>query len=128
MQTKPLYVHIAELTAAMENCRKTDNAEWLEKHQDTIDELVKNHMPRGSGIDCGCEYDNASTPNRLCFTTSYHHMDEYGGYDGWTDHTVIVTPDLSDGFNLRITGRNRNDIKDYLHEVFDLALRQEITR
>jgi hypothetical protein len=48
-----------------------------------------------------------------------------GYYDGWTDHTVKVYPDWS-GVRLNITGRNRNDIKDYLYETWDYALSQEI--
>lgn len=53
-------------------------------------------------------------------------MDENGFYDGWTEHQVIITPDLQFGFNLRITGLNQNDIKDHLYELFDDALRQDI--
>jgi hypothetical protein len=49
-------------------------------------------------------------------------MTEGGMYDGWTEHTVVVTPSLAFGINIRITGRNRNDIKDYLHDVFHEAL------
>lgn len=47
-------------------------------------------------------------------------------YDGWTDHTVIVTPSLRSGFDIRITGRDRNQTKEYLYEVFDSALREVI--
>ena len=45
-------------------------------------------------------------------------MDEHGSYDEWTDHTVIVTASLIHGLNIKITGRNRNDIKEYLRDVF----------
>ena len=44
-------------------------------------------------------------------------MNEYGAYVGWTEHDVIVTPAF-DGFNLRVTGRDRNQIKEYIGDVF----------
>ena len=49
-------------------------------------------------------------------------MNENGFYDGWTDHTLTVRPSLVHGIELEISGRNRNDIKEYLHETFHSAL------
>ena len=48
-------------------------------------------------------------------------MSETGFYDGWTEHKVIVTPSFA-GIDLRITGRNRNDIKDHIHDCFSSIL------
>jgi hypothetical protein len=45
-------------------------------------------------------------------------MDEHGHYDGWTEHKLIITLSLPNEFRLSITGRNRNQIKDYLYELF----------
>ena len=45
---------------------------------------------------------------------------------GWTEPTIVVTPTLSSGFNLKITGRDRNQIKDYLGELFQVALSADI--
>jgi hypothetical protein len=124
---KRLYQEIAVLLQAMENCRKSDNAEWLAKHGDKLESLVKEHMPSGSGVDSGTQLDmQRSTPDRLVFTTAFHHMHESGMYDGWTEHAVTVTPSLASGFDLKISGRDRNDIKDYLAEIFAMALRTEI--
>ena len=50
-------------------------------------------------------------------------MDEYGGYCGWSDYTITVTPSF-DGINLRIVGGN-SDFKDYCHDCFDQALHRE---
>lgn len=44
-------------------------------------------------------------------------MNECGYYDGWTAHTITVTPSFS-GFNLLISGRDRNDIKAYIRDTF----------
>lgn len=124
---RKLYQHIAARVAAMENCRATKNGEWLSRHRSAIEWLAKNHLPSGSGINSGTQVDTtASKPDRLVLQTSFHHMNEGGYYDGWTDHTVIVTPSLVSGTNLRITGRDRNDIKEYLAQVFDAALDQEV--
>lgn len=103
------------------------NPEWFDKHTDSIEELVRQHMPSGSGFDSGTTLDlDASHAEKLVFRTSFHHMDEGGYYDGWTYHTVTVTPSLSGQFNLRISGRNRNDIKDYMYETFSYALGKEV--
>ena len=120
-----LYATFASLIAARLNCVTAHNDEWFEKHSERIAELLE-HMPSGSGIDSGTKINlNASSPEKLVFDTAYHHMNDAGMYDGWTEHTVIVTPSLAFGFNLRITGRDRNGIKEYLHEVYSLALTQE---
>ena len=56
------------------------------------------------------------------FTFGFHHG-RHGSYDGWTHHTAVVTPSF-DGINLRITGVNRNGIKQYLHDLFHFALNE----
>jgi hypothetical protein len=124
---RPLYAHMSSLIAAMANCKKANNQEWWEKHRDRLIVLTRARMPSGSGIDSGTMLDlDRSTPEKLVFTTAFHHMNNDGFYDGWTDHKVLVTPSLAHGFNLHITGRDRNQIKDYLYEVFSHDLHQEI--
>ena len=121
--TYPLYSRIASLLIAIENCKKSGNAGWELNHFQNLIELVHNFMPSGSGIDAGTKINTEdSSPNRLVFHISFHHMNESGYYDGWTEHDVIVTPSLLNQFDLRITGRDRNSIKEYLHEVFRDAL------
>lgn len=106
---------------------------WTREHwqqiSDDIDSELENlcdYLPSGSGIDSGTKLDESSKPERLVFTFGFHHMDEDGYYDGWTEHTAIVTPSLANEYELRITGRNRNDIKDYLHETFDSVLNHPV--
>lgn len=84
-------------------------------------------LPSGSGWDCGTSIDfDKSRADRLVLYGEYHHMNDGGMYDGWTDHQIIVTPSLTNGFELRVTGQDRNDVKDYLHEMFDAALREPV--
>lgn len=54
-------------------------------------------------------------------------MNDGGFYDGWTEHTVTVTPALHGDFHLRISGRNRNDIKEMMYQDFDYKLRTDVT-
>ena len=110
------------------NCQ-TDaaKADWADEHKRHIVDMCRDLMPSGSGIDSGTTFDFAeSKPERLVFHTAFHHMDDGGGYDGWTAHKVIVSASLVFGLDIRITGRNRNEIKDYLHEVFEHALTRDV--
>lgn len=118
-----LYQHIARKLEAMESC--TD--EWKDKHAHSIESMTLGYMPSGSGIDTGTKFSfENSKPNKLVFEFSYHHMNENGYYDGWTEHKLIVTPNLWSGFDMRITGPNRNDVKEYFYQVFEYALNLEV--
>jgi hypothetical protein len=81
-------------------------------------------FPSGSGFDSGTKLDDSSTGNKLVFTTAYHHMNDGGMYDGWTEHTITAKPDLEIGFRLSITGRDRNGIKEYISDMFNEALEE----
>lgn len=93
------------------------NKEWKDEAEDRINEMCKG-IPHGSGIDGYCDIDlTASTDKRIVFKFEFHHMDENGFYCGWTQHKAIITPTFG-GFNIRITGKNYRDIKDYLHSLW----------
>ena len=124
----PLYMLLArdlELIA-INNGNKA--AFMLPERQKHLRKLVKEHMPSGSGIDNGTvlneEYSGAS---KIQFDVGFHHMDDNGSYNGWTQHKVTVTPSLAWGFKLSISGPDRNQIKDYLHEAYDHALKMEVS-
>ena len=122
-----LFAQIASRLEARANCEKSANWEWEQRHRNTVQDWVKDFMPSGSGIDSGTKIDlDASKPDKLVFTFGYHHMNEGGFYDGWTEHKAIVTPSLAHEYDLRITGRDRNQIKEYLYEVFNHALNQTV--
>lgn len=123
----PLYRVLAQLVAARATCAATGNAEWEKRHTDTLLKLVLDRMPRGAGIDQGTQLRlDDCTPNKLVFGTAFHHMDEHGGYDGWTEHIVSVRPSLTSTIEVDIRGSNRNQIRDYLHDVFLDALTAEV--
>lgn len=121
MRRSPIYQVIARAAQARKNCIKSSNEVWKIKWTEKLNEIEK-LLPSGSGIDTDTKIDlDKTTSEKIVLKVSYHHMGEDGGYDGWTDHELIITPSF-DGFNIRITGRNRNEIKDYLHELFSDAL------
>lgn len=93
-----------------------------------LDHVMANHMPRGSGVDRGTQLVlPKSNLRRLVFMCDFHHMNENGMYDGWTEHQAWVTPTFHhDGFELRMMGRNRNGIKDYLGELMHAHLLDEV--
>ena len=117
--SKPIYARFAHHLEAIANCVQRGGMDHaIATHWARIDELMQD-APSGSGIDAGTALArDLSKPDRLVFTTSFHHMNEVGMYDGWTHHNVVVTPSLAHGYCIRVTGRDRNGIKDYLADVF----------
>ena len=100
--------------------------EWTSKHEERILDLVRDRLPSGSGFDSGTQIDfKACRADRLVFSTAFHHMNDVGFYDGWTEHKVIIRPTF-DGIDICVTGRNRNDIKDYIADCFYTALTEEV--
>ena len=123
-----LYSELAMAIQARLNCEQSGNKEWFDTWSTRIESLVGTYMPSGSGFDSGTKIDlELSHAEKLVFHASFHHMNDAGYYVGWTGHTVTVTPSFAHKFNLRVSGRNRNDIKDYIAESFDSALCAEVT-
>jgi hypothetical protein len=117
-QPRSLARQLAATIQARLNCLASGNAEWKLKHEDRIRELTK-LLPSGSGLDNGCRLDlGASTGEKLVIETAFHHMDQHGYYDGWTEHTITVRASLISELDIHVSGRNRNEIKDYLAETF----------
>lgn len=129
-QTKTLAHWIAETADWAE---RADWAELADNNLDSqwgpiararLDQLV-DMLPSGSGIDSGTKLESASA-TKIVLTAGFHHMNENGYYDGWTEHKITVRP-VFGGLDITISGRNRNDIKEYLHQVYHDALSAMIT-
>lgn len=127
-QTKTLAAWFAHYLVAKQNCFANGNAEWYQKHGDALRRLNA-FLPSGSGVGNGSYLDQLrSGRDVLRFCTSFHHMDEHGCYDGWTDHVVSVRP-MFEGLDITsVTGRDRNDIKEHLAVLFLEALQLEVTQ
>lgn len=116
-----VYQRLASLVNAYHNCVKAKNDEWMANHKARILEIMENTAPCGTHIDL-----DKSTGERLVFYMSYHHMDgESGMYDGWSEFVLIVKGSLQFGFDMKFIGRDRNDTKDYLYQVYEPWLNEE---
>ena len=124
-----LYIALASLAERYQNtCRQfaLSHSPMAEHCHDEFYRLAKEHLPSGSGFDAGTKVDIESvTPRIMAFGTSFHHMDEHGSYDGWTEHVVRIHAEFG-GFELTVSGRDRNDIKDFIGDTFHQALTQEV--
>lgn len=126
MKTEKLYRQLASTLAAWDNCIAANNSAWRDNWDEYLDHLVKIHLPSGAGFDTGTTLDrDKSSTQRLVFHTAYHHMNDHGYYDGWTEHQVVVTADLL-GIDVRVTGRDRNGIKDFIEEMFYEVLMEKV--
>lgn len=123
--TTKLYRAMAAKLSAIRNCKASGNAEWEHRHGEALSAMVE-LLPSGGGIDNGTKLDvDACTETKIVLSCGFHHMNDHGYYDGWTEHTIIVTPSF-DGIDIRVTGRDRNQIKDYLAETYHYALTQDV--
>lgn len=123
-----LYEAIAIARDSKENCIAAGNLEWAERWEDRLWRIERNFLPSGSGFDNGSTIDRSATnAKRIVILTAFHHMNENGYYDGWSEHVIRVTPNLARRFDMTISGRNRNEIKDYIGDTIHAALDAEIT-
>ena len=122
-QHKTVVHAFVDALQAMRRCEKSGNAEWRQRWLDYLAKLQAD-LPHGSGLDGKVEFilDKCNS-RRVVIFAEFHHMDSNGYYDGWTDHEIIVTATHC-GTHIRVTGRDRNGIKDYLAELFYDALTQ----
>ena len=124
---RPVFQVLSSCLLQRKNCIKSNNQHWLNVSTERIHKIVQDHLPSGSGIDNGTKIDlERSTEEKIVFQADFHHMNENGFYDGWTEHTVIVRPSLFDKFTITVSGRNRNDIKEHIAEMFYCALRENV--
>lgn len=122
---RKIYQALATFIDARANCERSGNIEWHARHEERAEAIVADG-PSGSGIDNGTRIDwERSTGDKIVLTFGFHHMDEHGYYDGWNDYQAVVTPSLIHGIQVTIKGRNRNDIKSYLFDVYHTWLTSE---
>jgi hypothetical protein len=125
---RPLVEHFANCFTALRNCavRPGYGDAIANMWADRLAALAREHLPSGSGFDNGTTLDlDASRLDRLIFATAFHHMDDNGSYCGWTEHRVVVSPSFV-GIELKVTGRDKRGIKDYIGEVFADMLRAPV--
>lgn len=120
--TQRLAQAIATAVTAWNNCLDSGN-DWADVWSERLDNIERECLPSGSGFDSGTTIErDKCNGQRLVLTTGFHHMNEHGYYDGWTQHTVTIRPSFVTGLDITISGRNRNDIKSYIAEMMHGAL------
>lgn len=122
-----LYQELAGRFQAYQNCIKSNNQEWEEKHRNRIEILIDS-LPHGSGIDGRTTFDfKRSSETKIVINSSFHVMDENGFYDGWIDFSLILEPSWND-IELIIKGKfgKHQDLKEYILDIFYEALNQEV--
>lgn len=120
------YEDMSRTIEAYQNCLKSNNTDWEEKHEEHIQELI-NKLPHGSGID-GKWVINYDKYEVIELGNFYHAMDENGFYVGYIDFTVKIVPSLAFGCKIKIIGNfgKRQDIKEYLRDILSYDINQEI--
>lgn len=125
---RTLGYELASRVQAVKNCIKSKNTEWDAKHREAIEQLL-DALPHGSGIDgeWRIEPENCSDSVITLFC-SYHHMNDGGYYDGWTDFTVKIRPSFY-GIDVKVTGAfppKYRDTREYLQEILHMALSRKV--
>ena len=84
------------------------------------------NLPHGSGIDYDWQWSR-QTNGKLVVSNGYHGMDEYGGYVGTVDFSVVVDDLVAKDFRIVCHAKsrywvNRWDLKEYLGELIYWAM------
>ena len=131
-----LYQKIIQTRKALEACEKAGNIKAYNSHCETLQGIHKNYLPSGSGFDGQITIEEA-TDKKLVIRFDWHILNDNGYYDGWLDLLLIVTPNLSSDFDMKIKWyTNGNDkrkvekykplIEDFLYDEWYYVLTQEI--
>jgi hypothetical protein len=123
---KPVWQHLGSMVESFYRFHQCDRPEYVVKVVTSIDDLCREFLPSGSGFNNGTQWvepDHWDTkPSIVKLKTAFHHMNETGCYDGWTDHQVKFWSTLGGSLDLVVTGKDRNGIKDYIGDTFHDAL------
>ncbi len=119
MKSETLATQLLSCTDALANSERSGNKDWASKWKLRLIGLQK-LLPSGSGIDAGTKLVSV-TETTIKLDCSFHHMNDAGMYDGWTQHRITVTATFG-GYKVTVGGRNRNQIKDYLCDVYRDAM------
>jgi hypothetical protein len=117
---------IQQLARLIEQAKHSEpNVPWYDPAAEKVRDFVHEYLPSGSGLDGGIniEFDRCKA-DRIVIEVEFHHMNEFGMYTGWTNHNIIVKPAFYQ-LDIRVTGPNKNEIKEYLADLFFHALTQE---
>ena len=107
-----LYQKIARVASQKNSLKKWEEFKSLQKL------LPNGNLIRREG---GSMILLKSTETKIVIDTAYWHYET----SRWTEHQVVITPSFEGEINIRITGKNEDNIKEYLQDIFREALMQE---
>jgi len=110
-----------------------NDTNYYSQVESQIEKIMEEHFPKGSGFDSGCTL-NLNNPNgiNLIINIPYHCMNDDGYYDGWVYPSLMITPSLSQDYNMKLNwhgyrGKYKFLLSDYFYDVFAEVLEKEIT-
>ena len=100
--------------------RVASQKNWAKRKKELA--LLQELLPNGNGLlrQLDCEILLKSTEKRIVIGTTYWHETNTR-----TVHQVIIKPSFEGAINIRVTGKNVNNVKEYLHDIFREALMKE---
>ncbi len=115
---------MSALQMQIDNCTESGNTEWLERSRAKLKQLARDFLPSGSGIDTGT-FVREISDDKIVMECGFHHMTD-NGYDGWTEHRITARRGFYLGITIQVSGRDRNEVKDHLAEVYQYALSRTV--
>ena len=106
--------NLEKLALAFQAKEVCKDSEILDRWETLIENILST-LPSG-GVFAGTEVEEVSS-KKVVLVTAVHHISEYGYREGVTSHRITFTPTLV-GTDIKVSGRNFNDVKSYIAEVF----------
>ena len=116
MKNNTVLDQIVIMANMMERQNMAGNTIAIDDIRCALEKFVDDVFPSGSGFDMGTKLISASD-TKVILETEYHHMNECGYYTDWTKHKIIITGTIN-SYTMRITGRNKNQIKEVIADFF----------
>ena len=103
----------------IDNYKSSDHTDWAAFHEEKLAKLCRDHLPRGIGV-FGVSVA-ATTDTKAVFYCLYRHTDKHGYFVCNTAYRIVVRPTFT-GLAIRVLGRNKYNVKEYLADQFRDAL------
>ncbi len=106
--------NLEKLALAFQAKEVCKDSEILDRWEVLIEKILCT-LPSGGGF-AGTEVKEVSS-KKVILATEFYHVSQNGHREGVTSHRITFTPTLV-GTDIKVSGRNFNDVKSYIAEVF----------
>tara|TARA_R100001082_G_scaffold5440_1_gene3748 strand:+ start:1464 stop:1907 length:444 start_codon:yes stop_codon:yes gene_type:complete len=138
MTTQDTLTSFSSSCIARENCQRSGNTEWLERHGERLLQLMDSVCGAGLHVTLNLDMTTMSgsddDPEVLVFDVLHAMMTEHGMHDGSFQMTILVRPGFiapnitvecdEEGFADRWPDRDLDREQDYVVEMLLERLRQ----